>query len=170
MTRILLYSFLLLAVALTGTATTPAPVMRQSVLIVFDEDVRHIDLVLETRALIRNTGGHVRAVVGLAAIVADVVPESIAEIGAVAGVHIHESRVAIPDAADAETAAAMTAWNRLREPRSMVQSSAAPPAMPMNDVVVEDRARLRIQTLGVNDRHRAGVRRASLPVRLQRSA
>jgi hypothetical protein len=95
-----------------GRAATPAETNSgsQKSLFLLGEGKRNIDRIEELRRRVERAGGRVRAVIGVAGIVADV-PRV-----AAAGIASADARLftsAAPIAGNAETTTALTAWNRL---------------------------------------------------------
>jgi hypothetical protein len=126
MKRILLLSLIL------ASSIEAAP---RKVMVLFDEHARHIDLVARTRQRIEDSGGRVRAVIGLSAILADVAPDTDAELSAQDGVRVYDGTNSLRSAGDAENASVVALWNRLQtNDMAKARSAAAPPRMLATDV------------------------------------
>lgn len=87
---------------------------RKKVLILIAQKARHIDLVAALRGRIERTGGRVRAVFGLAGILADIELSSGAALAATKGVQgIYDRTIAAARPSDPQTLAVVAAWNRI---------------------------------------------------------
>jgi hypothetical protein len=109
----------------------------EKVLILFNQKTRHIDRVAALRDRIEQTGGRVRAVIGLAGVIADIERGSSADIAATKDVEIYNRTNAAPPSRDAETLAAVAAWNRISagKPTATTPSQGGPPpGGPPSDV------------------------------------
>ncbi|HJQ35740.1 MAG TPA: hypothetical protein VKB93_01245, partial [Thermoanaerobaculia bacterium] len=147
------------------------PVSSEKSLILFDEDVRHIDLAETTRATIQRNGGRVRAVIGVSGILADLTPAALHEIAAISGIRVYRGNDAADAAreSDAETSLALTTWNRLREPASNTETG----QRLSNDVQANPRrvaGRFQLNTLSAGYQQHWEQTRRTLPPRLQRSS
>ncbi len=178
MRRIILHSLILITISFVASAQPyqrpeASGTRREKVLILFEENARHIDLVLTTRERIERTGGRVRAVIGLSGILADITPGSGADIAAEEGVQVYSGTIGMPRFADAETASAVAAWNRIRLPEVAARSSNGPPPRELTNCARATpdgpRDRFRAQTLESGYRRHAQELQRSLPPQLQRS-
>ncbi len=89
---------------------------RKQVLMVFGAEERHIDKVAEARARVAAAGGRVRAVFGLAALYAEIVPASAADLAKAPGVaSLIDKRTGGAPHGDFALEAAYAAWNRILE-------------------------------------------------------
>lgn len=107
-------TFLLLVVVFLAASNVLAQPARRKALILFAERARHIDRVVSLRARIAELGGRTRAVFGLAGIVAELEPGVAAQLARAEGVRaVYDAVITAPPVGDAQTLAAVEAWNRI---------------------------------------------------------
>lgn len=154
---------------------TGAGLVPQKVLILFEEKARHIDRVAALRERIQQAGGRVRAVIGLAGVVADIERGSAARFAAKGVQTVHQGAIG-PRSGDALTVATVAAWNRIQArplPATRVRPGGPPPGAPPTDVsdppdLPRNREELRIAESAYR-RHWEALERG-LPPQLQRSS
>src|SRR5688500_16938575 len=118
-----------------STGRAGAETERKKVFILFDEKARHIDRVAAVRAQIDGLGGRVRAVFGVAGIVAELDRRAMRRIASTGGVHaVHDA--AIKAYGDVQTQAAIAAWNRMIKPPARKPAGKPPVGAPETDVII----------------------------------
>lgn len=142
---------------------------REQGLLVFDARERHIDKVFDARARIEAAGGRVRAIFGLAALVAEIEPGSATEMLEIPGVSdwIRDAVRGVPQG-DFALESAYAAWNAiLAGPRP---ASGAPPLRPLESAAAPDLPRTEAERVAGERAYRRAweIHRGQLPTELQR--
>jgi hypothetical protein len=139
-TVILVYLVVLLIAASLRADVPAAQVapLRKKVFILINEKAPHLDRTAALRARIERAGGRVHAVIGLTGVVAEIEPGSRASLAAAEGVQeIFDGKMDATGSADAQTRAAVAAWNRIQAGPSTTAKLLAvgpPPGAPPTDV------------------------------------
>jgi hypothetical protein len=148
----------------------------RKVFILFEQKTRHIDRIAALRARIDQLGGRTHAVIGLAAIIADVDPRASAQLARVEGVRaVHDRVVEAPAGSDVHTRAAVAAWNRIvtDKPATTKPLGERPRNRPATDVLDPPdlpREGARVAELEAEYQREWAAFRRTLPTQLQRSS